>query len=57
MEWYYRVDFMSPGQFMLMVAFNFRESERDKKSLGGFLFRVLVSKARRSIKGCNEELF
>ena len=57
MEWYCRVDFTSPGQFMLVVAFNFRESESDKKTPGGLLFRVLVYKARRSIKGCNEELF
>ena len=57
MEWYCRVDFTSPGQFMLVVAFNFRESESDKKTPGGLIFCVLVSKAWRSIKGCNEELF
>ena len=57
MEWYYRVDFTSRGQFMLVVAINCRDSESDKKTLGGLLFRVLVSKARGSIKGCNEELF
>ena len=27
MEWYCRVDFTSPGQYMLVVAFNFKESE------------------------------
>ena len=35
MEWYCRVDFTSPGQIMLVVAFNFRESESDKKTPGG----------------------
>jgi len=27
MKWYCRVDFTSPGQYMLVVAFNFKESE------------------------------
>ena len=86
------MDFTSPGQFVLGIAFNFKESESDKKTLngwngtvgwilraqdsscswllsileslkankktpGGYFFVDLVSKAQRSIKGCNEELF
>ena len=31
-KWYCRVDFTSPGQFMLVVAFNFKESESNKKT-------------------------
>ena len=32
-KWYCHVDFTSSGQFMLVVAFNFKESESDKKTL------------------------
>ena len=39
-KWYCRVDFTIPGQFMLVVAFNFKESEINKKTLKEWYCRV-----------------
>jgi len=38
MEWYCRVDFTSPGQYMLVVAFTFKESEsKEEDSVFGMV--------------------
>ena len=45
--------FTSPGQFMLVVAFNFKESESNKKTLKEWYYRVDLYEPRTvHARGC-----